>query len=98
MTAYLDADALGGEMCLRGRRPGDRFQPLGMARGSRKLQDCLVDAHVPRGERGAVPLLVSSRGIAWVVGHRIAHWARVTPETARVLRVDVSREEALRFP
>lgn len=98
MTAYLDADSLGGEMCLRARRPGDRFQPLGMARGSRKLQDCLVDAHVPRRERDAVPLLVSPRGIAWVVGHRIAHWARVTPETKRVLRVDASRETTALHP
>ena len=93
-TAYLDADSLGGELRLRGRRPGDRFQPLGMAQGSKKLQDCFVDAHVPRGERDAVPLLVSPRGVAWVVGHAVAHWARVTPETARVLRVEVARADA----
>ena len=53
-----------------------------------------MDAHVPRGERDAVPLLVSPRGVAWVVGHGIAHWARVTPETARVLRVEVARADA----
>ncbi|MDE2899672.1 MAG: tRNA lysidine(34) synthetase TilS [Chloroflexota bacterium] len=91
-TALLDADALGDELSMRARRPGDRFQPLGMAEGSRKLQDCLVDAHVPRRERDAVPLLVSPRGVAWVVGHAVAHWARVMPETRRVLRIDASRE------
>ncbi len=91
-TAFLDADALGGELSLRARRPGDRIQPLGMAEGSRKLQDYLVDAHVPRRERDAVPLLVSPRGVAWVVGHAIAHWARVTPDTVSVLSVEVSRE------
>ena len=93
LTAHLDADALGGRLRLRGRRPGDRFQPLGMAQGSRKLQDYLVDAHVPRRERDALPLLVSPGGVAWVVGHAVAHWARVRPDTGRVLQVDVSRTE-----
>ncbi len=92
MTAYLDADALGGELRLRARRAGDRFQPLGMAQGRKKLQDYFVDAHVPRQERDAVPLLVSPRGVAWVAGYAVAHWARVTPETRRVLRVEVARE------
>ena len=91
LTALLDADALGGALWVRARRPGDRFQPLGMAQGSRTLQDYLVDAHVPRRERGALPLLVSPGGIVWVVGHAPAHWARVTPDTRRVLRVDASR-------
>ena len=94
MTAYLDADTLGGELRLRSRRPGDRIQPLGMAEGSRKLQDYFVDAHVPRRERDAVPLIVSPRGIVWVAGHAVAHWARVTPETRRVLRVELARLDA----
>lgn len=93
-SAFLDADALGGPLCLRGRRPGDRFQPLGMAEGSKKLQDYFVDAHVPRRERDGVPLLVAPGGVAWVVGHGIAHWARVTPDTARMLRLEASRVEA----
>ena len=75
-TAYLRGDALGGGAQLRGWEPGDRFQPLGME-GEKKLQDFFTDAQVPRDWRGRVPLLVSQRGIAWVVGYRIAHWARV---------------------
>ena len=93
-TAYLDADTLGGELCLRARRPGDRFQPMGMAQGTKKLQDYFVDAHVPRRERDAVPLLVSPRGVVWVAGHTVAQWARVTPETRRVLRVKLARLDA----
>ncbi len=90
-TAHLDADTLGGQLSLRGRRPGDRFQPLGMERGSKKLQDYFVDAQVPRQERDSVPLLVSPKGVVWVAGHGIAHWARVTPATHRVLRVELFR-------
>ena len=92
-TAHLDADSLGGLLCLRGRRPGDRFQPLGLERGSKKLQDYFVDAQVPRRERDTVPLLVSPKGVVWVAGHAIAHWARVTPETRRVLRVELARAD-----
>ncbi len=85
-TATFDAERVGGPLTLRRRRPGDRFQPLGM-RGVKRLQDFYVDAKVPRWERDAVPLLVALGGIAWVVGYRVAAWAAVTPATHRVLRV-----------
>ncbi len=84
--AALDLDALGHNVCLRSRRPGDRFQPLGVP-ADKKLQDFFVDEKVPREWRDRVPLLVGERGIAWVVGYRIAHWARVTPETKRAVLV-----------
>ena len=61
---------------LRNRSSGDRFQPLGMA-NSKRLHNFLIDEKVPRHWRDRVPLLVSHRGIAWVVGYRIADWARV---------------------
>ena len=75
-TAFLHRDALGEGLEVRTRHTGDRFQPLGMT-GEKKLQDFLTDARVPREWRDRVPLLVNRRGIAWVVGYRIAHWARV---------------------
>jgi tRNA(Ile)-lysidine synthase len=90
LLTFLDADACAGPLRLRRRRPGDRFQPLGLPR-QKKLQDFFVDAHVPRAERDAVPLLCAGRGIAWVVGQRPAEWAKVTPATRRVLRLRASR-------
>ena len=102
-NAYLDQDVLGGTLAVRTRRRGDRFQPLGVRqdRGSgvhrgeatAKLQDFLVNQRVPRSWRDKVPLVVSPRGIAWVVGWRIAHWARVTPETRRALRLEFTPVE-----
>jgi len=61
---------------VRPRRPGDRFQPLGMTQ-EKRLQDFMVDSKIPRAWRDRVPLVVSPRGIAWVVGWRVAEWARV---------------------
>lgn len=90
--SYLDAAVVGERLGVRSRRPGDRFQPLGM-RAPKKLKDFLIDGHVPQYERDGIPLLVSERGIAWVVGYSIAEWAKVTPETQRLLEVAFARNE-----
>lgn len=78
--AILDLNAVGRDLLVRGRLQGDRFQPLGMEQ-EKRLQDFLVDIHVPSHLRDQIPLLVSQQGIAWVVGHRIAHWARLKEDT-----------------
>jgi tRNA(Ile)-lysidine synthetase-like protein len=83
---WLDAAAVGERLLVRWRRPGDRFQPLGMT-ASKRLQDFLVDAHVPREARARLPLVVADRGIAWVVGQRIADWARARPESEALLHL-----------
>ena len=90
LRALLDPESLGLPLEVRGRRPGDRFKPLGMS-GTKSLQDLFVDCRVPRAWRDRVPLLVSPRGIAWVVGVRVADWARVRPESAEALEVRFER-------
>ena len=82
----FDGEALGSGLSVRSRRPGDRFQPLGMGE-EKKLQDFFVDQKVPRTWRDRIPLLVSERGIAWVVGYRVAEWARVRDDTQRVRQI-----------
>ena len=61
-------------LIVRNRRPGDRFHPKGLA-GRKKLQDFMVDAHIPRLWRDRIPVVESTSGIAWVVGWRTAEWA-----------------------
>ena len=85
LLAVLDADHC-QDLHVRRWRQGDRFQPLGMQH-AKKLQDFFVDAHVPRDERAALPLVVTKRGIAWVATQRPAEWAKVTNETTRFLRI-----------
>ncbi len=82
---------------VRARQPGDRMQPLGMA-SEKKLQDLMVEGHIPRRQRDSWPVVVSSGGdeaptgrIVWVPGVRIADWARVMPDTAEVLRLRTTR-------
>ncbi len=78
-TVDLDPESLGSEpIVIRTRKPGDRFQPQGMEQ-SKKLQDFFVDQKVPRAWRDRTPLVVTERAIAWVVGHRVAEWAKSRP-------------------
>jgi tRNA(Ile)-lysidine synthase len=88
--ACLDFDETGTDLVVRGRKAGDRFQPLGMGE-LKKLQDFMVDAKIPRSWRDRVPLLCSPGGILWVVGWRIAEWVRVTDGTKKVLHVEFER-------
>ena len=83
--AHLSLAAVQGVQ-VRSRRAGDRFQPMGMS-GHKKLQDFMVDSHIPRATRDATPLVVAGPGIAWVVGWRIAEWARVREDDDTVLEL-----------
>lgn len=90
--AYLSLDTLGEELKVRSRLPGDHFQPLGLP-CEKSLKEFLIDAHVPRSQRNGTPLLMANDRVAWVVGWRIAHWARVTPGTEVVLEVSFHKAE-----
>ena len=68
----------GTELRLGTRLPGLRMRPLPGGR-TRKLQDILVDAKVPRHLRDALPLVFADGELAWVPGvARDARWAAVT--------------------
>jgi len=88
--AYLDPDGAGKELLVRGRRAGDRFQPLGMEQ-PKKLQDFMVDARIPRAWRDRVPLVCSPKQIVWVVGWRIAEQVKVKDTTGHVLLLEFQR-------
>jgi len=80
--ACLDLDQLAFPLVWRKWQPGDRFVPLGML-GEKKVSDYLVDAKVPALEKDRVTVLVSGNRVVWLVGHRIAHPARITPTTQK---------------
>jgi len=84
LEARIDYDTIAEPLYVRNRRPGDRFQPLGLG-GTKKLQDLFVDEKIPREERDEIPLLCDREGILWVVGWRLSERARVTPRTRTTL-------------
>ncbi len=86
LNACLDLDRLSFPLRARSIRPGDRFFPLG-APGSRKVQDFLTDAKVPRRLRARTLAVLSEGRIAWLVGLRIDDRFKVTADTRRVARI-----------
>ncbi len=89
-SASLDLSKTGRVLTVRKRTPGDRFRPLGMEH-TRKLQDFMVDAAIPRSWRDTVPLVCSPSQIVWVVGWRIDDRVKVTGSTGQVLRLEFHR-------
>ena len=89
--AWLDADKLEGTLALRSRRPGDRFQPLGMGGHSLKLSDFWINERVPRRARERWPLVCSGEKIVWVCGKRLAEPFRVTGSTRKVIHLRLER-------
>ena len=89
---WFDADRVGAEVTLRHWRPGDRFQPSGMA-SPVKLQDLFTNARVPRGQRGERVVAVTAGGeIWWVEGLRVAERFKLAAVTRRRLCWSWSRE------
>ena len=83
----FDADALGSELYVRTRRQGDVFRPLGM-NSEKRLAEFMKDAYVPARWRDRLPVVVNaSDEVAWVVGWRIADWAKITDDTRRVVEI-----------
>ncbi|MGK2932824.1 MAG: tRNA lysidine(34) synthetase TilS [Solirubrobacterales bacterium] len=89
-VATLDSSGLAPVLTVRGWRPGDRIQPLGMD-GSKTLQDLFTDAGVPRTDRGRVPVVVSGEEVVWVAGLAVAHRHRLRTGTTTAVRLSAAR-------
>jgi tRNA(Ile)-lysidine synthase len=85
-SEHFDADKVGHAIGLRHWRPGDRFQPIGMA-GGVKLQDLFTNRKIPRAERRALVVATTAKGeIFWVEGLRLAERFKLDKNTVRGLK------------
>ena len=91
-TALLDYQRVEFPLKVRNFRSGDRFRPLGVG-GSQKVKEFFIDQKIPQFERLKIPLLISGRDIAWIVGYRIDERFKITEKTEKVLRIDVKQIE-----
>ncbi len=87
VSADFDLQKTGSELFVRRRRPGDRFQPLGM-NTPKKVQDFMVDARIPRSWRGRIPIVCSPRQVIWIAGWRIDDRVKVTEASKEILRLE----------
>jgi tRNA(Ile)-lysidine synthase len=89
-VGHLDADLVRPPLVTATRRPGDRMRPLGLKQAKR-LQDILVDAHVPRHLRDALPVVSDREEIVWIPGVTVAESKRVTSATRHQLHLEIER-------
>jgi len=87
-VAFVDYGALGKEVVVRNKLPGDRFSPLGL-KGTKKLQDFFVDEKVPAEERDRVPIVESVGKVVWVAGRRLDERAKVTEKTKKIVKLEL---------
>ncbi|MDR1464005.1 MAG: tRNA lysidine(34) synthetase TilS [Oscillospiraceae bacterium] len=93
----LDYDTLQGTLCCTGRRPGDRFRPVGGA-GQKEIKKLCQERGIPPQARGRLLVLRDDAGPAWLSGPDggpaigPADRCRITDQTRRMLKIAVGRE------
>ena len=88
-TEYLDLDQVKLPVMVRTRKPGDRFQPLGMT-SEKKVGKFLTTAKVPRDLRERILILADREKIVWVYPVRISERVKITERTHHVLQLTIS--------
>ena len=86
-----DMDRLNGELFLRLRRDGDRFQPSGMS-GFKKLKDFFIDNKVARVDRDRIPIFCDQNTIFWVGGLRQNQTSQISGQTKHFLRFTILKD------
>jgi tRNA(Ile)-lysidine synthase len=92
-AVYVDGDVVGRVLHLRTRQPGDRMRPLGMT-AEKKIQDILVDNHIPRSERASLPLFFVASHCAWVAGVCLDDRVRLTDKTQHIVRLSIDKKRS----
>lgn len=95
-TAFCDA-AVVQTPVLTTPQPGDRIAPLGLAGRHKGLGDLFTDARIAPALRPGWPVIVDggSGELLWVCGVTLAHTARITAQTRRVLLLTWRRASAM---
>lgn len=91
--AFVDADCISGSLQLRKIRPGDRFRPYGMKKGTKLVSDYLTDRKVNLLDKQSqlVAYDTDTEAIVWLVGREIDHRYRITEKTKHILRLSITK-------
>lgn len=90
--AWISLDNVDKPLKVRARKPGDRFQPLGMEGHSVKLSEYMINVKVPRRVRDNWPIIVNHDEIVWVPGIGLSHLYRLTETTQRAAYLQVFQQ------
>ncbi len=92
-SALLDAERIGRNIGLRVKLEGERFQPLGVEKGTLKLSDIFINEKILQAARERWPLVTNSDGeIIWIPGFRAHHDYRITDSTTKIIKFSVEKK------
>jgi tRNA(Ile)-lysidine synthase len=86
---WLDLGKRNPLLGVRQRRPGDRFQPLGMGGKSMKVSDFMINQKIPQRARAGWPLILSGDEIVWVPGYQMGHPFRLRTVAKQIVKLSL---------
>jgi tRNA(Ile)-lysidine synthase len=89
-VAYIDLTK-SATLTVRGRCPGERFEPLGLQDQGLKLKDYMINRKIPAALRQRWPLVAVDEQVIWIVGHQIAESGRVTADSSHIVKLQCQR-------
>ena len=88
-TKWLDYDKIECSPMLRTRRSGD-YLTTDEWMHKKSLKDYFVDEKIPKSDRDKVLLVADGSHIIWVIGHRISSYYKISEQTKRIIKIDIS--------
>lgn len=89
-TKWFDYDKIQNGPEWRFRERGDVIELAGV--GSKSVARYMIDEKIPQSKRNSFPLLADGSNIIWIPGHRISEAYKVTPETKRIIEINIEGE------
>ena len=89
--ACVDADKVEMPLTIRKWQTGDKFVPFGMT-GKKKVSDYLTDRKMSLYQKEKQYVVCSGGHIVWIVNERSDNRFRITPQTKRVLLIQIKKD------
>ena len=89
--ACVDADKVEMPLTVRKWQMGDKFVPFGMT-GKKKVSDYLTDRKISLYQKENQYVVCSGDRIVWIVNERSDNRFRITPQTKRVLLIQIKKD------
>jgi len=89
LVERFDFNKIKTPLCVRPRRAGDRFVPLGLER-QKKVGKFLTAARVPQRLRQKLLIVADSEKIIWLWPVRTSQQTKITPGTRKILQLRIN--------